>query len=326
MTVLTAEDTPLQIGIATPVRRVSAERVRVPAGAVPKEMAKREARRKSGRQEVRKSLGSRYRLLERLGEGGTGTVYRAQDLLLDMPVAVKILAPGLSRDVDAVNTLRHEARITLGLTHRHVVRLHNLEKIASTFFLVMEYVEGDTLRDIIGQYRSLPADTATQMISVCADALAYAHRHGILHNDLKPENILLSRDGVLKVIDFGIACLINREWHGEYVQGTPVYMSPEQLMGEPLDVHTDIYALGMIAYELLTGYPAVSPGDHAGELGPRRDLQLTNVPDEVKQVIAKATAFDRYDRWDSVLDFAHAFTIACGGDPSQTEPCDEDQP
>ena len=315
-------DQPLQIAVPKRRRRGS-DPVKVEAGCVAAEMERHAAPKETRPRPRHRSLGTRYRITARIGEGATGTVYRAHDILLDMPVALKVLHPSLARDRAAVNTLRQEARITLGLTHRYIVRLHNLEKIAGTYFLIMEYVEGDTLRHVLSQYGRLPSETVGGMVSVCTEALSYAHRHHILHNDLKPENLLLSKRGVMKVIDFGIACLINRQWHGEYIMGTPVYMSPEQLRGEPLDESTDTYALAIMACEFLTGRPPVPEGADASKLELRKALDFGDVSDDIRVVLAKATAFDREERWASVMDFSTAFCNALGveapGDPGEED-------
>jgi serine/threonine-protein kinase len=252
----------------------------------------------------RRSLGTRYRIRAKLGDGGTGTVFKATDLLLDMPVAVKVLHPKLARVKEAVDTLRHEARITMQLSHRHIVRLHNLEKAGATYFLVMEYVEGSTLREILAKSGPLPPRDAATAVEVCAEALNYAHRHGVLHNDLKPDNLMINKDGLIKVIDFGIACLINRQWNDQFIMGTPVYMSPEQARGEELDHRTDIYALGAISYELLVGAPPLAAGVTVEQVAKMRKIDIEGVPDPLSGVIAKAVAADRRERFHSVTDFA----------------------
>ncbi|MDI6775087.1 MAG: serine/threonine-protein kinase [Verrucomicrobiota bacterium] len=190
----------------------------------------------------------RYRIREKLGEGGAGVVYKAQDQFLDMPVAIKFLNPQLTHDKQAVASLKAEARIAMRLSHPHIVHLHNLEKSGNKFFLVMEHIKGSTFRELLRVYGRMPLDTVIETFRVCSDALSYAHRYGVLHNDLKPENLLIADDGVLKVIDFGISCLINAR-QTDFIMGTPAYMSPEQIRGERLDRRTDVYSLGIMTYE-----------------------------------------------------------------------------
>lgn len=249
---------------------------------------------------------SRYKLVEVVGEGGMGTVYKAKDLLLNMPVAVKVLSSGLTRDKRAVATLKEEARIAMQLSHRHIVRLHNLQKAVRNYFLVMEYVDGRNIRDVLDMYTTLPLDTVRQIVQVCADALSYAHRHGVLHKDLKPANLLLSRDGVLKIIDFGVACLIHAQEQTSHVLGTPVYMSPEQLRGETLDPRTDVYSLGIITYQLLTGKPPFPENTRDPDLLCVGPADLPGLAPDVKRVLWKAIAADREQRWDSVEAFGRA--------------------
>lgn len=259
----------------------------------------------------RNFLGTRYRLLQVLGEGGTGTVYRAHDVLLDMPVAIKVLGSRFTQDALAVSTLKEEARIAMQLSHRHIVRLHNLQKAGKHYFLVMEYVEGRTFRDVLEVYGKLPMETVRQVVQVSADALAYAHRHGVLHKDLKPANLLLSKDGVLKIIDFGVACLVHAQERSEHIVGTPIYMSPEQIRGETLDRRTDVYSLGIIVYQLLTGRPPFPERCMDLDLLARGTGPLTDVEPPLRRVLEKATALRREDRWAGVTEFAQAF--ACPG-------------
>jgi CheY-like chemotaxis protein len=253
----------------------------------------------------------RYKIEDVIGSGGTGTVYRAQDSLLGMPVAVKVLAPGLAKDQEAIATLKEEARIAMQLSHRHIVRLHNLQMAGAKYFLVMEYVEGQTLRQVLQVYGKLPVDSVVQIVDVCADALSYAHRHGIVHKDLKPENFLLTEDGVLKIIDFGIASLIHTQKTGGPVVGTPAYMSPEQIAGGALDARTDVFSLGVIVYELLTGCLPfrrdVSTGSVQEVSGP---ANLADLPGGIMEAVARAMAINPDERWKTVDEFSRAFLAA----------------
>jgi serine/threonine-protein kinase len=292
--------------------------VQVPAGAVKQEIARHDAMVRGTRPPMGPhNLGPRYRVIRKIGEGGAGTVYQARDLLLEMPVAVKVLLPSLARDKVAIRSLRNEARVTIQLSHRYIVRLHNLEKVGHVYFLVMEYLEGENMRDVLRQYRQLPPEMVIGLVAVASHALTYAHRHGILHNDLKPENLLFSKEGVLKIIDFGIACLLHRQARSEYMMGTPVYMSPEQIRGEMLDARTDLYALGIMTYEFLTGVLPIPPGPAAVDVNLRQNLNLTALPENVASVVAKATAFHREDRWRSVAEYTTALGGALGIKPPE---------
>jgi DNA-binding NarL/FixJ family response regulator len=262
-------------------------------------------------------LDNRYRLGKIVGEGRSGTVYKAEDLLLRMPVAIKIINPRFIDDEFALSTLKTEARIAMRLSHKHIVRLHTLQKLDDTYFIVMEYVKGQTWRRILDVYGQLSTDSVIQVMRVCSDALLYAHRQGVIHKDMKPENLLLTNDGVLKIIDFGISCLTSAQTTTEFVIGTPAYMSPEQIRGEILDLRTDIYALGMIIHELITGKPvfhhSVDPASVL-EAGP---IELPDIPEDIRWVLEKAIAANPNDRWESVATFATAFVDAA--DPTSAQ-------
>jgi CheY-like chemotaxis protein/predicted Ser/Thr protein kinase len=255
---------------------------------------------------------ARYRLDELLGEGGVGRVYRAFDMLLDMEVAVKLLNPELSRDEEAIQSLKRETRICLQLNHKHIVRLFNLDKRNDLFLIVMEYVRGCTLSQMMARHGTLPPLMAAQIVAVMTDALSYAHRHGVLHKDLTPGNVLISDDGVLKLIDFGIADMINRQCSNEeFVIGTPAYMSPEQLRGEPLDARTDVYSLGVLTYQIMTGMLPSRPDATVEDMACREHPPLAGLPYPVLQVLELATAFDPARRWPGVSHFGTAFAAAC---------------
>lgn len=258
----------------------------------------------------RDALGSRYELKTLLGRGGTGAVYKAHDNLLDMPVAIKVLNHQATADLEAVRTLKEEARIAMQLSHRHIVRLHNLQKAGRHYFLVMEYVDGRTFREVLEIYGKLPFETVRQVIQVCADALSYSHRHNVVHKDLKPANIMLSRDGVLKIIDFGVACLLHAQRRSDIVVGTPIYMSPEQIRGEKVDARTDIYALGVIAYQLLTGHTPLPETTMDLERLEKGFGPLTDLTSPLREILEKAVAPRREDRWNAVWEFAQALACA----------------
>ncbi len=258
----------------------------------------------------------RYRLDEMIGEGGMGRIYRAHDLLLDMEVAVKLLSHEFSRDEEAVGSLKEETRVCLQLLHRHIVRIFNLDKRKEIYFIIMEYVRGSSLYRLLEQSpQGVPPGMVVEIVQVMADALAYAHRKGVLHRDITPGNVLISEDGVLKLIDFGIAARINRQrMVSEYVVGTPVYMSPEQLRGDPLDARTDVYSFGVLVYQMLTRRLPNDPKATVEDLSFRPHPPLVGVPDAVRETLESATAFEVAARWPSVASFASAFADACRQD------------
>lgn len=265
----------------------------------------------------------RYRLDELVGVGGMGRIYRARDTLLDMEVAVKLLNQEFSRDEDAIATLKEETRLCMRLLHKHVVRVYNLERRHDHFMIIMEYVKGFSLTQYLAQMpQGLPTDFVMQIIPIMGGALSYSHRKGVLHKDISPGNILISGDGVLKLIDFGIADRVNRQKSGsEYIVGTPVYMSPEQLRGDTLDVRADVYSFGMLTCQMLTGELPVAAGVNFDALADEPHPAITGLPPNVAQVLEVATAFDRAERWATVDNFVSAFIDACRIDyPPVEEP------
>ena len=258
--------------------------------------------------------GGRYRIDKVVGEGGAGRVCLAYDLLLDMPVAIKFLNPELVSDEESINALKSETKICLQLVHKHIVRIFNLEKRGNTFMLIMEYLKGETLFDLISHFpQGIDLEFTAQVVSVVADALSYAHRHGILHKDLTPANIIITDDGVLKVIDFGIASAVNAQdtsYEGDSVVGTPSYMSPEQLRGERLDCRTDIYSLGVLIHQMLTGRTIEAKGATIQDMAYTPRPPIRALPQPIADVLMTATAFSPADRWESMEHFGAAFADA----------------
>ena len=258
----------------------------------------------------------RYRLDELLGEGGMGRVYRAHDRLLDMEVAVKLLNHEFARDETAIALLKDETRICLQLLHRHIVRLYNLERRQNLLLIIMEYVHGVSLYTYMSRMPGgMPPDLVLQIVSVIADALGYAHRKGVLHKDITPGNVLISNDGVLKLIDFGIADRMHRQRIiTDYVIGTPTYMSPEQLRGDTLDARTDVYSLGVLTHHMLTGRLPSRPEPTVETLATQPHPPLEGMPEGVRGMLDSALAFDPAGRCPSVGDFLAGFREACRQD------------
>jgi len=201
-------------------------------------------------------LAGRYDILASLGNGGMGAVYRARDLELGEEVALKTLRRDLVGDAQHLERFKSEIRLARRISHRNVVRTHDLGEWQGTYFLTMEYVEGITVRELIDTRGRLAADAVLAIGSQLADALAVAHEQGVIHRDVKPQNLLLDGQGVLKVMDFGVARLAERSsdlTEAGLIVGTPSYMPPEQLFGEEIDARADLWACGVVLYECLTG-------------------------------------------------------------------------
>ena len=253
-------------------------------------------------------LSHRYRLVAPIAGGGMGEVYRGHDLLLDRTVAVKVLQPSLAADPELVQRFKAEARAAARLSHPNIVAVHDWgAENDQTYYMVMEYVSGTDLRDLLVSRGSIdPAQAASIMASVC-EALHVAHSRGLIHRDVKPENILLARDGTVKVADFGIAAMVDAERTapGGTIPGTLRYLAPEQARGAEATSSSDIWAAGAVLCELLTGSP---PGSGNGmDLIRRRATEPVvppssmgaEVPPELDDIVMKACALETADRYAS---------------------------
>ena len=213
-----------------------------------------------------------YEIVALLGTGGMGEVYRAHDTKLGRDVALKLLPPRFAADADRVSRLEREAQLLASLNHPHIGAIYGFEDAGNVPALVLELVDGDTLDERVRRC-PLPLSDAFTIAQQIADALDAAHRTGIIHRDLKPSNIKITPDGVVKVLDFGLAKAFSAPGPapdlstmtasgtiGGLILGTAAYMSPEQARGQPVDKRTDIWAFGCVLYEMLTGCSAFARG------------------------------------------------------------------
>src|SRR5262245_29477527 len=201
------------------------------------------------------TLDGRYHVVDRIAAGGMGEVYRAHDAVLERPVAIKVLHRNLAGDAGFVERFRREARAAASLNHQNIVAVHDWGSVDGIYYMVMEYVAGRSVRELLHERGVLAPAQAADVLEQTLAALQHAHRQGIVHRDVKPENLMVTRDGVVKVADFGLARALADAQITEAgtVTGTVQYLAPEQLQGEPADPRTDLYALGIVAFELLTG-------------------------------------------------------------------------
>jgi serine/threonine protein kinase/tetratricopeptide (TPR) repeat protein len=264
---------------------------------------------------------SHYRVLDKLGSGGMGEVFRAEDLRLKRQVALKFLPPGLSSDQAAVERFKREAEAASALNHPHICTLHDIDEHEGRRFLVLELLEGQALNEAIAS-GPLPARRVADLALQIADALDAAHAKGVVHRDLKPSNIWVTSRGDAKLLDFGVAKLIDSvdgvrrdastrmlvTSSGDSI-GTPDYMSPEQVRGEPADARTDLFALGLVMYEMATSRPAFS-GPTVGVVldavlnrAPERPSHFTRgLPSSLEQIILRAIEKDAALRYQSARD------------------------
>jgi tRNA A-37 threonylcarbamoyl transferase component Bud32/dipeptidyl aminopeptidase/acylaminoacyl peptidase len=270
------------------------------------------------------ALSDRYTITRELGAGGMATVYLAEDLKHDRKVAIKVLRPELAAIIGAERFLS-EIKTTANLQHPHILSLFDSGQVDGTVFYVMPFVDGESLRDRVTREKQLPIDDAVRIAHEVADALQYAHQHGVIHRDIKPENILL-HGGHALVADFGIALAASKTGGTRMTEtgmslGTPHYMSPEQAMGErDLDARTDIYALGCVTYEMLTGEPPFSGTTAQAVVArvltetPRPiGLQRRTVPPHVEAAVLKALEKLPADRFGSAAEFDRALTTIGSG-------------
>ncbi|MGO8818432.1 MAG: serine/threonine-protein kinase [Terriglobia bacterium] len=264
-------------------------------------------------------LAGRYRIVAVLGKGGMGEVYRADDLMLEQPVALKFLPEAMDKDEDALERFRNEIRVARRVTHPNVCRVYDVGEVDGLTFLSMEYVDGEDLASLLRRIGRLVGDKGIEIARQLCAALAAAHREGVLHRDLKPANIMLDGRGRVVVTDFGLASLAERVEGMEARNGTPAYMAPEQLAGQEVTARSDIYSLGLVLYEIFTGKRAFA-ADTLAELVKQRTQQPVSTPSTwvrdldpaVERIILRCLEDDPSKRPFGALAVAAALP---GGDP-----------
>src|ERR1700728_1934331 len=216
-------------------------------------------------------IASRYRIIALLGKGGMGEVYRADDLTLGQPVALKFLPDDAARDQNLLERFKNEVRIARRVSHPNVCRVYDVGEVESHVFFTMEYVDGEDLASLLRRIGRLPEDKALDIARQLCAGLAAAHTKGVLHRDLKPANIMLDGRGQVVITDFGLAGVADQIQGAEVRSGTPAYMAPEQLAGKEVSTRSDIFSLGLVLYEVFTGKRAFS-AKPAEKQKPRTDL------------------------------------------------------
>jgi serine/threonine-protein kinase len=267
-------------------------------------------------------VNDRYEIGKRIGRGGMAEIFQARDILLDRPVAMKVLFPEFATDPAFVERFRREAQAAANLNHPNIVAVYDWGKVNNTYYIAMEYVNGRTLADILKQSGTLTPMQVCDVMSEVASALISAHQNGVIHRDIKPGNILVSTTGQVKVADFGIARALGAGVEQGLTQtgavmGTATYFSPEQAQGASTDQRSDIYSLGVVMYEMLSGVPPFT-GENAVAIAYKQvheramplDQRLTSAPPEVAAIVAKCmekSPDDRYSSAEEVRDELRRF-------------------
>ena len=256
-------------------------------------------------------LDHRYRIVELIGEGGMGVVYRARHLRLDVDMAVKILHRKLARDDSFRGRFFREAKILAELSHHNIVSTHDYGTFRDTFYIAMDLVDGENLEEFSATHSPCTVRDAFSIVASVARGLAWAHAGGVIHRDIKPGNIMLDRSGRVLITDFGIAQTLSGypEALDDEILGTPEYMSPEQLRGLDLDERTDVYSLGVVLYQLLTGVSPFRATDNTAAAAARilgkKPIPVTAYRTDLtaaqKDIVNHAIAQDRSRRLRSAV-------------------------
>ena len=260
-----------------------------------------------------KILASRYRIIERVGRGSMGEVYHAEDLTLELSVALKFLPAETARNQHARKRFRDEVRMARQISHPNVCRVYDIADVEGQLFISMEYIRGEDLRSLLRRIGRLPSDKALDIAVQLASGLAAAHDVGVLHRDLKPGNVMLDDRGYARITDFGLAVAAGDVAPGDIRSGTPSYMAPEQRMGHEVTERSDIYSLGLVLYEIFTGKRAFEnpPERHDDAPMPPSDA-VTDLDSSVDRVILQCLEYEPHKRPASAAAVRAALP---GGDP-----------
>ena len=274
-------------------------------------------------------LGDRYQVEARIGAGGMAEVYRGFDQVLNRTVAIKVLLPQMARDTSFVERFRREAQAAARLNQPNIVGVYDTGADDGTQYIVMEFIEGRTLAEFMETGRRPTPVQAAEIAQKIAAAIAAAHAQGVIHRDIKPGNVMITRDGVIKVMDFGIARVLGPETAPQTsaVLGTASYLSPEQAQGGPVDARTDIYSLGAVLYELLTARPPFT-GDSPVAVAYKQVNEAPAVPSSLNPdvparldaVVMKALSKNPSNRYQTAEEFSADLARVIAGQEVEATP------
>jgi tetratricopeptide (TPR) repeat protein/predicted Ser/Thr protein kinase len=265
-----------------------------------------------------KSIGHRYKIVKELGRGGMGVVYLAEDTHLDRKVAFKVLPEEFKSNQMIIKNFLREAKSLAKLNHPYIVAIFDAGEESGVYYILMEFVEGRDLKEMLEKNQRLPISAGVQVFNQLSQAMAYAHNLQIIHRDIKPANIMWTSANIIKVMDFGLAKVMDKMREGKTaIAGTPYYMSPEQTLGKDMDHRADIYSVGVTMYELLTGTVPFNEGDigyHHINTPPKPPSQINpQISPEIEKIILKCMAKDKNQRYQSAQQIHDELTMLIQG-------------
>jgi serine/threonine protein kinase len=263
------------------------------------------AERFAGRKLIAERTIGKYIITDIIGHGGYSVVYKGVHSGLNRPVAIKMMRHNLAMDAEFLSTFRKEAKIIANLNHENIIKVYDIEELFRTVFIIMELVEGETIKELIHREQKIPYPQIVHILIQICQALIYAHQQGIIHRDVKPANMFIKDGDRVKLLDFGLSCTSGSENHD--FTGTVAFMSPEEIEGQSVDQRSDIYALGITTYEMLTGKRPFPEDDLLALLNMHLDQDIPDpaeirpgIPKKLRQLVLKACALKPDQRYQNV--------------------------